>query len=135
MATVSAVSITVSCRIRVARGSNPLGFSGDRAIKAESWKFLLAGSATRREKKRLSYGEQTRQNADRVKRYWEVKANNLSAAGRSWGCIVSVESEGRDIFVIHAHRNGERFIVRADEILTAFLELERACANIAWSKK
>jgi len=79
--------------------------------------------------------EQTRQNADRVKHYWEVKANNLSAAGRSWGCIVSVESEGRDIFVIHAHRNGEGFSVRADKILTAFLELERARANIAWSKK
>jgi len=28
------------------QASNPLGFSCDRPIKAESWKFILAGSAT-----------------------------------------------------------------------------------------
>jgi hypothetical protein len=36
-----------------------------------------------------------------------------------------VDSEGRDIFVIHDHcDNGKRFVVHADEKLTAFLELE-----------
>jgi hypothetical protein len=29
------------------------------------------------------------------------------------------------IFVADAHRDGKRFVVRADELLTAFLELER----------
>jgi len=41
VATVSAVSITVSCRIRVASGSNPLGICRDRPIKAESSKFIF----------------------------------------------------------------------------------------------
>ena len=34
--------------------------------------------------------------------YWEIIADRLSKAGWSWGCIVSVDSEGRDIFVIDA---------------------------------
>jgi len=35
-------------------------------------------------------------------------------------------SNGRTIFVVDAHRgDGKRFVVRADEKLTAFLELER----------
>jgi len=33
---------------------------------------------------------------------------------------------GRTIWIVDAHRDGQRFIVRADELLTAFLELERA---------
>jgi hypothetical protein len=38
-----------------------------------------------------------------------------------------VDSEGRTIFVADAHRDdGKRFIVRADEKLTAFIELESA---------
>jgi len=37
-----------------------------------------------------------------------------------------VDSNGRTIFVADAHRDdGKRFIVSADERLTAFLELER----------
>jgi hypothetical protein len=36
-----------------------------------------------------------------------------------------VDARGRTIFVADAHRDdGKRFIVRADEKLTAFLELE-----------
>ena len=35
-----------------------------------------------------------------------------------------VDSEGRRIFVADAHRDGKRFIVRADEKLTAFVELK-----------
>jgi hypothetical protein len=38
-----------------------------------------------------------------------------------------VDREGRTIWIVDAHRgDGNRFIVRADEKLTAFLELERA---------
>ena len=60
----------------------------------------------------------------RVK-YWEIIADNLSRAGWSWGCVSAVDSRGRTIFIADAHRgDGLRFIVRADEKLTAFIELE-----------
>jgi hypothetical protein len=59
-------------------------------------------------------------------KYWEIIADNLSKAGWSWGCVATVDSSGRTIFVADAHRdNGKRLVVRADEKLTAFLELER----------
>jgi hypothetical protein len=58
-------------------------------------------------------------------KYWEIIADNLSKAGWSWGCVATVDARGRTIFVADAHRDdGKRFIVRADEKLTAFLELE-----------
>jgi hypothetical protein len=58
-------------------------------------------------------------------KYWEIIADNLSKAGWSWGCVATVDSNGRTNFVADAHRdNGKRFVVRADEKLTAFLELE-----------
>jgi hypothetical protein len=37
-----------------------------------------------------------------------------------------VDREGRAIWVVAAERNAQRFIVHADEKLTAFLELETA---------
>ena len=53
-------------------------------------------------------------------------ADRLSKAGRSWGCVTALNSEGRTIWIADAHRDdGKRFVVRADEKLTAFLELER----------
>jgi hypothetical protein len=60
-------------------------------------------------------------------RYWEIIADNLSKAGWSWGCVSASDSNGRTIFVADAHRDdGQRFIVHADEKLTAFVELESA---------
>jgi hypothetical protein len=57
----------------------------------------------------------------------EIIADNLSKAGWSWGCVATVDPNRRTIFVADAHRDdGKRFAVRADEILTAFLELESA---------
>ena len=38
--------------------------------------------------------------------------------------MAAVDSEDRTIWIVDAHGYGKRFIVRADEILTAFLELE-----------
>jgi hypothetical protein len=38
------------------------------------------------------------------------------------------------VWIIDAHRDGKRFVVRADEKLTAFLELEaaiRTCGKLA----
>ncbi len=58
--------------------------------------------------------------------YWETIADNLSASGWTWGCLSHIDLAGRVLFTADAHRdNGKRFIVNADEKLTAFLELER----------
>ena len=62
-------------------------------------------------------------------KYWEIIADNLSKIGWSWGCVSGMDSRGRTIFVADAHRgHGKRFIVRSEEKLTAFVELESACA-------
>jgi hypothetical protein len=58
--------------------------------------------------------------------------DNLSKAGWSWGCVSAIDSDGRTIWIVDAHRDdGKRFIVRADEMLTAFVELERAIHKFA----
>jgi hypothetical protein len=65
----------------------------------------------------------------RVK-YWEIIADNFSEAGWSWGCVSAIDSNGRTIWIADAHRDdGKRFVVRADEKLTAFVELESATRN------
>jgi hypothetical protein len=47
-------------------------------------------------------------------------------AGWSWGCVSAIDSQGRTIWIADAHRDdGKSFIVRADEKLSAFIELER----------
>ena len=54
----------------------------------------------------------------------KIIADNLSKAGWSWGCVSAI---GRTIWIANAHRaDGKRFVVHADEKLTAFLELESA---------
>src|SRR5712692_6323849 len=59
-------------------------------------------------------------------KYWEIIADNFCASGWTWGCASQIDSAGRVLFTADAHRdNGKRFIVTADEKLTAFLELER----------
>jgi hypothetical protein len=60
-------------------------------------------------------------------KYWEIIGGNLSKAGWSYGYVSAVDSQGRTIWIADAHRDdGKRYVVRADEKLTAFLELERA---------
>jgi len=55
-------------------------------------------------------------------KYRETIADNLSKAGWSWGCVSALDSSGRTIWIADAHRDdGRRFVVRADEKLTAFL--------------
>ncbi len=66
-------------------------------------------------------------------KYWEIIADNLSKAGFSLGCVSAIDSEGRTIWIADAHGYGKRFIVRADEMLTAFVELERAIHEFAVS--
>ena len=60
-------------------------------------------------------------------KYWEIIADNLKKAGWSYGYVSAVDSQGRTIWIANAHRDdGKRFIVRADEKLSAFVELESA---------
>jgi hypothetical protein len=59
-------------------------------------------------------------------KYCEIIADNLSKAAWSCGYVSALDRQGRTILTADAHRNGNRFIVRANELLTAFLELERA---------
>jgi hypothetical protein len=64
-------------------------------------------------------------------KYWKIIADNLIKAGWSWGCVSTVDSSGQTIFVADAYRgDGKRFVVRADEELRAFLELESATRGL-----
>jgi len=46
--------------------------------------------------------------------------------------VSALGSNGRTIWIADAHRDdGKRFVVRADEKLTAFVELERAIHKFA----
>jgi len=57
-------------------------------------------------------------------KYWEIIADK---AGWSWGCVSAIDSNGQAIWIADAHRgDGKRFVVCADEKLTAFLELQLA---------
>jgi hypothetical protein len=60
-------------------------------------------------------------------KYWEIIADNLRKRGWSLGYVSAVNSEGRTIFVADAHcDDGKRFVGRAEEKLTAFMDLESA---------
>jgi hypothetical protein len=59
---------------------------------------------------------------------------HLSKAGWSWGCISAIDSDRRTIWIADAHRDdGKGFVVRADEKLTAFQELESVIRAAATS--
>jgi hypothetical protein len=63
--------------------------------------------------------------SSRAVKSWEIIADNLKKAGWSLGYVSAVDSEGRTIWIADAHRgDGKRFVVHADEKLTAFMELE-----------
>ena len=66
-------------------------------------------------------------------KYWEIIADNLKKAGFSIGWVSAVDSEGRTIWIVDARGYENCFIVRADEILTASVELERAIHEFAVS--
>jgi hypothetical protein len=68
-------------------------------------------------------------------KYWEIIADNLSKAGWSWGYVSAVDTQGRTIWIADAHRgDGKRFVVRANEKLTAFLEVDKASERESKSK-
>jgi hypothetical protein len=58
-------------------------------------------------------------------KYWETIADRLSKAGWTWGVSSGFTQKGTAIFVTDAHKgDGKRFIIQADEKLTAFLDLD-----------
>lgn len=67
-------------------------------------------------------------------RHWEIIADKLNRADWSLGWVSAMDSEGRTLGIVDAHRDdGKRFVVHADEKVTAFTELEsviRACDEL-----
>jgi hypothetical protein len=57
-------------------------------------------------------------------KYWEIIADRLHAEGWSYGIAEHFTKHGF-LFCVDPHRDGKRFIVKADDLLTAFLSLER----------
>jgi len=55
-------------------------------------------------------------------KYWEIIADNLHKAGWSLGWVSALDREGRTIWIADAHRDGKRFVVRADDRLAVFVE-------------
>ncbi len=63
-------------------------------------------------------------------KYREIIADNLRKAGWSLGWVSDLDRNGQTMFVVDAHRgDGKRFVVHADEKLTAFVEIESAIRN------
>jgi hypothetical protein len=57
----------------------------------------------------------------------------MSKAGWSWGCVSALDRKGRTIWIVDAHRDdGRRFVVHADEKLSAFVELERQVLTVTF---
>ena len=66
-------------------------------------------------------------------KYWEIIADRLSKAGWSLGWVSALDLEGRTIWIADAHRgDGNRFVVNADEKLSAFVELEREVLTVTF---
>jgi hypothetical protein len=59
---------------------------------------------------------QSRQGSNRRVKYWEINADNLKKRGWSYGYVSAIDSNGRTIWIVDAHRDdAKRFVVRADE--------------------
>jgi hypothetical protein len=90
------------------------------------------GDATRYQKV-SRFLERKRKAESRRLKYWEIIVNKIIKSGFSGGWVSALDDEGRTIWIVDAHREGTRFVVRADEKLTALLELERAIYEFAVS--
>jgi len=72
-------------------------------------------------------------------RQLDAKLDAFAAMLKRWsthgagGWVSALDLEGRTIWIVDAHGYGKCFIVRADEMLTAFVELERAIHEFAVS--
>jgi hypothetical protein len=66
-------------------------------------------------------------------KYRKIVADNLKKVGWSVGWVSAVDSEGRTIWIVDAHRDdGRRFIVHADEKLSAFVGIERQVLTVTF---
>ncbi len=64
---------------------------------------------------------------------WEIIVNKIIKAGFSVGWVSALDDDGRTVWIVDAHRgDGKRFIVRADEKLSAFIELERQVLTVTF---
>jgi hypothetical protein len=63
-------------------------------------------------------------------KYWEIIAQGFSAAGWSWGCVSMINSNGQTSLFRCTTRRWKRFIVAANEKLSAFAELEREMLTV-----
>jgi len=57
-------------------------------------------------------------------KYPEIVADKLHASGWPWVYCCAVTADGWR-WIVDAHREGRRYIVRSDELLSAVLELEQ----------
>ena len=57
-------------------------------------------------------------------KYWEIIVNKIIKAGFSVGWVSAFDDDGCTVWIVDAHCEGKRFVVHADEVLTAFVELE-----------
>jgi hypothetical protein len=64
-------------------------------------------------------------------RPWEIVADKLHTAGFSWGYCSAVTRDGWRWIVDAYREDGRRYIVESDELLTAFLELQRTLLQSA----
>jgi hypothetical protein len=63
-------------------------------------------------------------------KFWELVADNLKKRGWSYGYVSAVDSQRRTVWIADAHRgNGKRYVVHADDKLTALIELESAVSG------
>jgi hypothetical protein len=58
---------------------------------------------------------------------------SLKPVGGVWAVSEAIDFNGRTIWIVDAHRgDGKRFIVHADEKLSAFVELERQVLTVTF---
>lgn len=65
-------------------------------------------------------------------KYWEMIADEIHRSGWSYGYTTTVDMEtGRVVWVADAHRSdGQKCVVHAGDILTAFMELQSDTVRI-----
>ena len=101
-------------------------------IGAMRAKTAITANTARKKEGCRAFANDDFENARRVKYYWEIIADILSKAGWSWGWVAAIDCEGRTIWIVDAHRDGKRFVVHSDEILTAFVKHERQALTVTF---
>ncbi len=58
-------------------------------------------------------------------KYWEMISDKLSREGFSVGHVGFADAEGRELWSADASRDGKRWIVHAENLSAAYLEIEQ----------